>query len=203
MVPTLQRTLGVKGHRLCVGTRDNKNLLYVFGALNVVTGQLHTRTLESRTSDRRRTGQSKTARLQQAFAQQIGDLARAYPAQQFPRVVLIIDNAPWHRGAQLNAVLAQHRHIELKRLPSYSPSLNVIERLWKKLRQGVTHNVLFETLSHLKAALRREIGRLQSWSQHMTRMIGDCYSKKWANRRQGRWYCTLHPDPFRTISPGV
>ena len=33
MVPTLCRTLGVKGHRRAVGTRDCKDLLYVFAAV--------------------------------------------------------------------------------------------------------------------------------------------------------------------------
>ena len=38
MVPTLTAALGVKGHRPTVGTRDCKDLLYVFGVVNVVTG---------------------------------------------------------------------------------------------------------------------------------------------------------------------
>ena len=35
MVPTLCRTLGVKGHRPVVGTWDNKHQLYVFASVNV------------------------------------------------------------------------------------------------------------------------------------------------------------------------
>ena len=38
MVPTLAATLGVKGHRPMVGTRDCKDLLYVFAVVNLVTG---------------------------------------------------------------------------------------------------------------------------------------------------------------------
>ena len=38
MVPTLGPTLGVKGHRPVVGTRDCKDLLYVLAVVNVVTG---------------------------------------------------------------------------------------------------------------------------------------------------------------------
>jgi len=34
MVPTLTATLGVKGHRPVVGTRDCKDVLYVFAVLN-------------------------------------------------------------------------------------------------------------------------------------------------------------------------
>src|SRR4051812_591110 len=46
MVPTLGPTLGVKGHRPVVGTRDCKDLLYVLAVFNVVTGVLHANTLE-------------------------------------------------------------------------------------------------------------------------------------------------------------
>ena len=38
MVPTLTATLGVKGHRPQVGTRDCKHLLYVFAVINLVSG---------------------------------------------------------------------------------------------------------------------------------------------------------------------
>jgi hypothetical protein len=47
MVPTLSATLGVKGHRPTVGTRDCKDVLYVFGVLNLLSGALHANTLES------------------------------------------------------------------------------------------------------------------------------------------------------------
>ena len=40
MVPTLGPTLGVKGHRPVVDTRDCKDLLYVFGVINAVSGVL-------------------------------------------------------------------------------------------------------------------------------------------------------------------
>ena len=47
MVPTLQATLGVKGHRPVVGTRDSKDLLYVLGVINLTSAVVHTDTLES------------------------------------------------------------------------------------------------------------------------------------------------------------
>jgi hypothetical protein len=43
MIPTLRTTLGVKGHRPLVGNLDCHDVLYVFGALNLVTGRLTTR----------------------------------------------------------------------------------------------------------------------------------------------------------------
>jgi DDE superfamily endonuclease len=154
LVPTLCTTLGVKGHRPVVGTWDKKDVVYSFAALNVVTGQLTTRLLESPASAKRRTGLSKTARLQQAFAAHLRDIARAYPAPLGQPVVITIDNAPWHQGAELASVLTSHRHLQLYRLPSYSPQLNLIERLWRVLRRRATHNRLFLTMAELRTALR-------------------------------------------------
>src|SRR3954464_3699193 len=105
MVPTLCSTLGVKGHRPVVGTRDCKDLLYVLAVVNVVTGVLHASTLESPARAKAKTGKSKTRRMQEAFAPQRPPAPRLYPAERHKRVVLIIDNAPWHRGKPIAEAL--------------------------------------------------------------------------------------------------
>src|SRR5262249_9556787 len=135
MVPTLGATLGVKGHRPMVGTRDNKDLLYVFAVINVVTAAVHTNLLESPATAQQATGRSQPRRLQEAFAAHLRHVARTYPAGRHKRVVLILDNAPWHRGRPIDEALAEHPHLEFYRLPSYSPHLNVIERFWRVLRR--------------------------------------------------------------------
>jgi transposase len=42
-------------------------------------------------------------------------------------------------------------------LPPYSPSLNLIERLWGHLKRTVLVNVLFKTIEDLIAAFRKGI----------------------------------------------
>ena len=178
MVPTLCRTLGVKGHRPTVGTRDCKDLLYVLAVINVVTGVLHANTLESPADAKRRTGQSKTRRLQEAFAAHLRHVARLYPAKGHKRVVLIIDNAPWHRGQPIDDALADHPHLEFYRLPSYSPQLNVIERLWRLLRRRATHNRLFDTLADLKRSIRASLCYYQTVRCRLRTLIAGCYAPK-------------------------
>jgi len=162
MVPTLAATLGVKGHRPIVGTRDCKDVLYVFAVLNLISGALHANTLESLQASNRKSGQGKTRRMQEAFAAHLRHVGRMYPQEQFRRVVLTIDNAPWHRGKLIDEALAANPHLELYRLPSYSPKLNVIERLWKKLRRRATHNRLFDTIADLKASVRASLCYFQT-----------------------------------------
>src|SRR5262249_3263522 len=128
------------GHR--VGTRDCKDLMYLLCVVNLISGALHSNTFLCPKDAKKKTGKSKTARLQEAFAQHLRHVGRVYPQHKYPEVVLLIDNAPWHRGKAVNAALADNPHLRFKRLPSYSPQLNPIERFWKKLRRRATHNRL-------------------------------------------------------------
>jgi transposase len=161
----------VKGHRPTVGTWDNKDQVYCVAALNVVTGQLTTRLLEQPARSRAKTGQSKQQRLQVAFAAHLRDMARVYPASAYPEVVITIDNAPWHRGALMEHVLVAHPHLHLKRLPSYSPQLNVIERFWRVLRRRATHNRLFARMAALRATLRNNICYFQTMRQKVLSLV--------------------------------
>ncbi len=171
MVPTLAATLGVKGHRPQVGTRDCKDLLYAFAVVNVLTGALLANTLECPKGARRKTGQSKCRRLQAAFAAHLRHVGRMYPKGGHKRVVLLIDNAPWHAGEAVRRALAEHPQLELKRLPGYSPRLNPIERFWKALRRRATHNRLFDTLADLKRSLRNSLRYFQTMRERVKSLI--------------------------------
>jgi transposase len=170
MVPTLAATLGVKGHRPTAPTRDCKDLLYVFAVVNLLSGALHSNTLESPKDAKKKTGQSKNRRLQEAFADHLRHVGRVYPRDRHPEVVLLIDNAPWHRGKPVDAALAENPHLRFKRLPSYSPQLNPIERFWKKLRRRATHNRLFDRLADLKQSLRASLCYFQTM-RHKVRSL--------------------------------
>ena len=62
----------------------------------------------------------------------------------------------------MQAALAENPHLELKRLPSYSPQLNPIERFWKLLRRRATHNRLFDTLADLRQSIRSSLSYFQT-----------------------------------------
>jgi transposase len=171
MVPTLAATLGVKGHRPVVGTWDCKHLLYAFAVVNLVTAALHANLVDSPKDATRTTGKSKTRRLQEAFAAHLRHVGRVYPADRHKRVVLLIDNAPWHAGEPVQQALADNPHLELKRLPSYSPQLNPIERFWKTLRRRATHNRLFDTLADLRRSLRNSLSYFQTVRERVKTLL--------------------------------
>src|SRR5262249_61827802 len=100
-----------------------------------------------------------------------------YPKDKRARVVVLTDTAPWHAGEPVRQALAEHPHLELKRLPSYSPQLNVIERFWKLLRRRATHNRLFETVADLKRSIRASLSYFQTVRQRLRTLIANCYPR--------------------------
>jgi transposase len=177
MVPTLCSTPGVEGHRPTVGTRGCKDLLYVLAVVNVATGVLHANTLESPARAKQRTGKSKTRRMQEAFASHLRHIARPYPAERHERAVLIIDDAPWHRGGPIDDALGDHPHLESCRLPRYRPQLNAIERFWKLLRRRATHNRLFDTLADLRWSVRAGLCYFQTVRARVGSLIAGRYDR--------------------------
>ncbi len=171
LVPTLARTLGVKGHRPEVGTRDNKGLLYVFAVVCLTTAVLHATTRECPAGKKKAGQPSKNRRMQEAFAAHLRHVGRVYPQERYRRVVLVIDHAPWHRGQPVKEALADNPHLEFYRLPPYSPKLNPIERFWKVLRRRATHNRLFESLADLKASVRNSLRYFQTMRGRVKQLL--------------------------------
>ncbi len=163
--------MGVKGHRPEVGTRDNKDLLYVLVVMSLTTAAVHATTLECPAGKKKAGQPSKNRRLQQGFAAHLRHVGRVYPQARHPRVVLVIDNAPWHRGGAVTQALADNPHLELYRLPSYSPKLNPIECFWRVLRRRATHNRLFETLADVKASVRNSLRYFQTVRRRVKQLL--------------------------------
>ena len=76
------------------------------------------------------------------------------------KIRLVCDNGRFHTTKAVKAFLKEHREeIEVYWLPPYSPSLNLIERLWGHLKRTVLANVLYATLGELVAAFRKGVRR--------------------------------------------
>jgi transposase len=84
------------------------------------------------------------------------------------KICLVCDNGRFHTTKAVTAWLEAHRNrIEVYWLPSYCPSLNLIERLWGHLKRTVLANVLYASLPDLVAAFRKGVRRLTGHRDQM------------------------------------
>lgn len=88
------------------------------------------------------------------------------------KIRLVCDNGRFHTTQAVQAWLAEHRdQIEVFWLPPYSPSLNLIERLWGHLKRTIPANVLFASLDDLVSAFRAGMRRLNGRRDRMAFMF--------------------------------
>lgn len=70
-------------------------------------------------------------------------------------IMLVWDNASWHKSKEVRAFLKTTRQFTLMNFPPYTPEFNPQEQVWKNLRQNVTHNNFEEDFSvTVKTCLR-------------------------------------------------
>ena len=86
-------------------------------------------------------------------AQSVCDLLRKIAAahKEIP-ITLILDNARYQK-CKIVWALAESLKIELLYLPSYSPNLNLIERLWKFVKKQVLYSKYYADFTSFSGAI--------------------------------------------------
>lgn len=83
-----------------------------------------------------------------AFIAFLEQLAQAFPAGE--PVVVVLDNAGYHKSAKLRAWWQAHAdRFQPFWLPAYTPQLNLIERLWRFVKQKLACHRWWNDLDRL------------------------------------------------------
>ena len=143
LLPGILRCWTQRGSQRKVMTPGLNQKRYGFGAVNYVSGQtLH------------RIEEHKDSAGFCAFAEQFMQTVTQSPDYHGQTIILVVDNFRIHTSKKTLDFLKKYANqLVLFALPTYSPWLNLIERLWKQLRRKVTHNHLFQTISQLVNAV--------------------------------------------------
>ena len=82
-------------------------------------------------------------------------------------ITVVLDNARYQRNAVVQS-LAQELGITLLFLPSYSPNLNLIERLWKFIKRRSLYGRYHATFAQFRDAIEETIRKLPT--QHASQL---------------------------------
>jgi DDE superfamily endonuclease len=86
-----------------------------------------------------------------AFQIVLDNFAKAVAASSHKRILLMLDQAPWHTAKALEFP----QGMELVLQPAYSPELQPAERLWL-LSDETLYNQFFPSLDHLQDTLAKQ-----------------------------------------------
>lgn len=132
--------------RLFIKAPAGRQRLNVMGAVDAITQQLD--------------GLSNTTRINSdTMLTFIGYLRQQY-AQTKP-LYLVLDNARYQHNKAVKA-LAQHLNITLLFLPPYSPNLNLIERLWRFVKQKCLTATYYENFAAFQQAILNTLHKVNT-----------------------------------------
>jgi hypothetical protein len=89
------------------------------------------------------------------------------------RVILVMDNWPVHHHERALRALQRDARLSIAWLPTYSPWLNPVEKLWKWVRQRRVHmHQLSHSIPDLRGLIDRTLKVAESMPQEMLRYTG-------------------------------
>ncbi|WP_151086484.1 IS630 family transposase [Hymenobacter baengnokdamensis] len=94
-------------------------------------------------------------------------LLAAHPSQP---IYVVCDNARYYKNQELTQWLADKPLVQVF-LPPYSPNLNLIERLWKFLRQKIINATFYRTKGHFRQAVLGFFSRLNEFGQELASLL--------------------------------
>lgn len=145
-----------RGEKRKIQTNSGRERLNLHGAMNAET--LEVTVIESESID------------DDSTIQLLEILEKKYPLSA--AIFVILDNAKYHYSRKVRRFLESSK-IQLVFLPSYSPNLNLIERLWKFFKKKVLYNRYYEKLEDFRQGCVQFFRNINShWDELVSIMSG-------------------------------
>ena len=129
----------------------------VIGYLNAVTGAVHSHDTGSVTAKR--------------LAESVSQIAKWYPDAE--KIYLVWDNWFVHLHDKVANALEKSPRVEVLPLPTYAPWLNPIEKLWRWLRQRLSHTHPWsDDFLKFRDQVRAELAWLSTGHPELLRYVG-------------------------------
>ena len=126
--PTLRSQWALKGHQPQLPTESRRKRVNLGGWINPIENTVAVRKTEKGNSEN--------------FLRVLTEIESQYRDKR--RIIVVLDNARWHKSNLVKECLKKHFQIIFWFLPRYSPELNIQEIQWRYLRQKSTHCHRFE-----------------------------------------------------------
>ena len=97
----------------------------------------------------------------------IKKIRQKYPGKE---IIIVLDNARYNH-ANYTTVYAELCGIELFFLPSYSPNLNLIERLWKFTKRKLVHNKYYEKFDQFVGKVSQYFENINEYNEELTKIL--------------------------------
>lgn len=96
---------------------------------------------------------------------------QSYPAAK--KIYLVMDNWPVHFHPRALGPLAQDPRLEIVKLPTYAPWLNPIEKVWRLVKERVSHaHPWCDNFRRFREEIMTELGRYTLGSPDLLHYVG-------------------------------
>lgn len=96
-------------------------------------------------------------------------ILKDYPTHH--SIILYLDNAPYFHAPSVQDWLREHPQMIIEPLPTYSPNLNLIERLWKLVKEKLVNNRYYEKYKTFRAKVFQTLNHLDDLQEELASLM--------------------------------
>ncbi len=86
-------------------------------------------------------------------------------------IIIISDNAKYYHAKMLKQYLEHNQRIQMQYLPSYSPNLNLIERLWKFYKKKILYHRHYSTIDEMRTVSLKFFCQLKDYTNELNTLM--------------------------------